>query len=229
MDPKKIDDLLRPTLEDHRLSRGERTALRRVIEELSPSPSDLDTIRSRAFRLARSVLPQGPDTEALVWLEDVVRLLDGLRPRGADTPLAEACFSPGPDCLARITGLLAGARASADICVYTITDNRIADEILAAHRRGVRVRILTDLLKAEDAGSDVNRLASAGIAVVVDDSEVPMHHKFAVIDGSVVVTGSYNWTRSAAEANAENLVVTDDPRLVRAFEAEFARLWARWG
>ena len=52
-----------------------------------------------------------------------------------------------------------------------------------------------------------------------------MHHKYAVVDGSVLLTGSYNWTRSAFRVNEENIVVTDDPRLVRAFSKAFEELW----
>jgi phosphatidylserine/phosphatidylglycerophosphate/cardiolipin synthase-like enzyme len=52
-----------------------------------------------------------------------------------------------------------------------------------------------------------------------------MHHKFAVFDGSLALTGSYNWTRGAARDNEENLVISDAPRFVEAFQGEFERLW----
>ena len=52
-----------------------------------------------------------------------------------------------------------------------------------------------------------------------------MHHKFAVIDGSRLLNGSYNWTRGAAEVNFENVVDAAEAGLVAAFAAEFERLW----
>ena len=55
-----------------------------------------------------------------------------------------------------------------------------------------------------------------------------MHHKFTVFDGATLVTGSYNWTRSAANANQENIVVTADRALVDAFEAQFEKLWRQF-
>ncbi|MEZ6009113.1 MAG: phospholipase D-like domain-containing protein [Planctomycetota bacterium] len=113
--------------------------------------------------------------------------------------------------------------------MFTITDDRLTREIEAAVRRGVRVRIVSDDDKSEGLGSDVDRLRAAGAQVVLDASEAHMHHKFAVFDGQQLVTGSFNWTRSASEVNAENLVVTDDPRLVGAFANEFERLWQRLG
>ena len=52
-----------------------------------------------------------------------------------------------------------------------------------------------------------------------------MHHKFALFDDKVLLTGSYNWTRSAAERNYENLILSEDPALLRAFRLEFDRIW----
>jgi phosphatidylserine/phosphatidylglycerophosphate/cardiolipin synthase-like enzyme len=52
-----------------------------------------------------------------------------------------------------------------------------------------------------------------------------MHHKFAVFDERLVVTGSYNWTNSAEHANYENIILLDDPGVVNRFRQEFPRLW----
>jgi phosphatidylserine/phosphatidylglycerophosphate/cardiolipin synthase-like enzyme len=140
----------------------------------------------------------------------------------------DAHFSPGDACLMVICEELRAARESADLCVFTITDDRISKAVLDAHRRGVRVRIITDNDKALDQGSDVHRLRRAGIAVREDDTPYHMHHKFAVFDGESMLTGSYNWTRGAAENNQENLVVSNDPRLVDPFTREFETLWRKF-
>ncbi len=142
--------------------------------------------------------------------------------------VAEAHFSPGEACLQAIRAQFARARKTVDICVFTITDDRIAGIVLDAHRRGVAVRVITDNDKANDEGSDVSRIARAGVPVRQDQSEYHMHHKFAVFDGHVMLTGSYNWTRGAANFNEENIVVTDEPRLVEAFTGEFEELWRKF-
>jgi phosphatidylserine/phosphatidylglycerophosphate/cardiolipin synthase-like enzyme len=54
-----------------------------------------------------------------------------------------------------------------------------------------------------------------------------MHHKFMVIDGEIVVTGSYNWSAAAEERNDENLVVIRDRGVAGAFEREFERIWSQ--
>jgi phosphatidylserine/phosphatidylglycerophosphate/cardiolipin synthase-like enzyme len=89
------------------------------------------------------------------------------------------------------------------------------------------VRIITDNAKAEDLGSDVDRFRQAGIPLLIDRSPFHMHHKFAVIDGETLLTGSYNWTLGAARDNVENLIVVNDPRLVSAFSRAFAALWKK--
>ncbi len=91
------------------------------------------------------------------------------------------------------------------------------------------MRIITDDAKAEDLGSDVERFERAGIPTRVDRSPYHMHHKFAILDGASMLTGSYNWTRGAARDNEENLIVTTEPRLLAPFRATFDRLWAKLG
>ena len=120
------------------------------------------------------------------------------------------------------------ARRSADVCVYTITDDRISDGLIGIARRGVRVRVISDDGKSTDRGSDIRRLRDAGIEVSWDRSSAHMHHKFCVFDEVRLVTGSFNWTRAASGENNENLLLTTEPTLVSAFLAEFKRLWARF-
>lgn len=111
----------------------------------------------------------------------------------------------------------------------TITDDRITGAILEAHRRGIAIRILTDNEKAFDPGSDITRLEHAGVPIRVDRTPYHMHHKFAIIDNELLLNGSYNWTRGAAENNEENFIITDDKRLLGPFRELFERLWKQFG
>lgn len=138
----------------------------------------------------------------------------------------QAYFSPGETCLNAIISGINKAQRSIKICVFTISDDRITRAILQAHRRGIRVKILTDNEKLFDKGSDIRELAQAGIPVRIDNTPNHMHHKFAILDDKTVLTGSYNWTRSAALYNHENLIISDDKTLVKDFGREFDRLWA---
>jgi phosphatidylserine/phosphatidylglycerophosphate/cardiolipin synthase-like enzyme len=85
--------------------------------------------------------------------------------------------------------------------------------------------VVSDDDKAQDLGSDIARLRDIGIPVRLDRTEAHMHHKFAVFDRLRLLSGSYNWTRSAADANHENVLVSDDARLVQPFCRAFDDLW----
>ncbi len=181
-----------------------------------------------AFVAAAEAVYDPRDREVIGWLEEVIKTLQA---RGAEvaTVQAGAFFSPGEACRQQILALLESATTSADICVFTITCDKIARVIRDAARKGVRVRIVTDDDKAMDRGSDVSRLEDAGIPVRVDRTRHHMHHKFAVIDRKTVLTGSYNWTRSAATSNQENVVILEDANLARSFSDEFQKLWDQFG
>lgn len=146
----------------------------------------------------------------------------------AASGIAEAFFSPGEECICRLVALLASAKRSLDICVFTVTDDRITNAILSAHQRGVAIRIITDDDKSHDLGSDVERLAAAGITVRMDRSTFHMHHKFAIVDGTLLLNGSFNWTRSASTNNQENFIIVSDKRLLTAFAREFEKLWQQF-
>lgn len=228
MTPEEVDAWLVRSLDDRRLSRGERQALGGFVATLGPA-IDREAIRRRAFEVARDALSQADDRPILAWLEEVTKAIRESGPAAPRPVLAEAYFSPGDDCHRAIGRLLAGACKTADICVFTITDDRLADAIFDAHRRGVAVRVIADDAKAEDLGSDIGRFEQAGIPTRVDRSPFHMHHKFAILDAETLLTGSYNWTRGAARDNEENLIVTTDRRLLAPFEETFGRLWAKLG
>ncbi len=225
MDEARIDEVLAQTLADGRLSRSERKAFGALLDEFGGNQRELDVVRGRAFVLAREAMANRSGREVLDWLEGVVRVVAGARCESEPELICEAVFSPGPDCLRRIIGLFTAAIDSADGCVYTITDDRITRAILAAHHRGVRVRLLTDNAKSHDLGSDIDQLESAGVPIAVDHSPAHMHHKFLIVDQRRLATGSFNWTRAATEHNQENLVLTSHPDLVRRFASEFEHLW----
>lgn len=54
---------------------------------------------------------------------------------------------------------------------------------------------------------------------------VHMHHKFALVDGKKLITGSLNWTLTAVQSNKENVMITEEPALVQPYQQEFQRLW----
>ncbi len=119
------------------------------------------------------------------------------------------------------------ATTSIDLCLYLITSRDLAEAVLARIvAADVRVRLILDDDSVDVQGSQVAAFRAAG-AFVRSKRTAPylMHHKFAVVDGSRLLTGSFNWTMSAIMGNRENVVVTEDPRVVEEFSRKFDELW----
>ncbi len=221
MSARELEALLHKTLEDPRIPASTRRDIERVFAKGALDQSEVTAFCAQAIVLARASLRDARMRDTFAW---VLRLA-GLTQDESPKPSSRACFSPGEDCLEAIRDEFARARRRVDVCVFTITDDRIREAMLDAKRRGVAIRVISDNDKSMDEGSDVEPLRRAGIEVRVDETEAHMHHKFAVFDGARLLTGSYNWTRSAARYNQENVVITADASLVTAFAREFERLW----
>jgi phosphatidylserine/phosphatidylglycerophosphate/cardiolipin synthase-like enzyme len=218
---------LERSIADALLSTAEKHALADALRQRPLRVDQLRQLRNHAFELVRQRLRAGEPSAtmgALIdWLAAVMRAIDLAHPQVSVR--TEVWFSPGPACLDAVLRHVRDCRERMDICVFTIADDRISEQILAAHRRGLQIRLISDNDKRADLGSDIEQLADAGIAVAVDRSEAHMHHKFALFDGRQLLNGSFNWTRSASRYNDENLVSTNDPVQVAHFSAQFEALW----
>lgn len=93
-----------------------------------------------------------------------------------------------------------------------LTDNR---------KRGVDVAVVLDKSQLTEKYSSADFLAHAGIKTLIDSQHNIQHNKVIIVDGKTVITGSFNFTKSAEERNAENLLVIHDKELA-------ARYLANW-
>ncbi len=114
-------------------------------------------------------------------------------------------FTPGTDCEVNIISRLNNAKKTIEIAVYSITNREIVNAILAAHGRGVKVRVITDLGQSKGKRSLVQELIDTGVPVRMNDDPWKIQHdKFAIFDGKDIENGSYNWTWNATNNNCEN-------------------------
>lgn len=227
MRQQEIEQWLIASLEDFTLSQSEALELREILPQLAND--DIAFTRNKAFQLARKPIRIGGDNAvaSLLWLEKLNKMIDNFR-QSVTSAIVESHFGPGEDCRRQLLDLFIAARYTLDISVFTISDDRLSDAILDVHKRGLKVRLITDNDKARDQGSDIVHLIDCGVPVRMDASESHMHHKFAIVDGKILVNGSFNWTRSATEHNQENILVTDEPKLVAAYLNEFEDLWKQF-
>ena len=184
------------------------------------SMAERDELRSRLFHEARILEFDHPNRQSFAWLEYCFELIEKYTFR-----FHKVYFSPGTDILEIMADLIDQSISSIDLCIFTITDSRLADCIFKAWKRDVKIRILTDDRKIFDHGSEGYAFRNAGIPVKIDHSQYHMHHKFGIIDDRIVFTGSFNWTYTASKHNHENLLITSKFDLVRQYQQEFDRLW----
>jgi phosphatidylserine/phosphatidylglycerophosphate/cardiolipin synthase-like enzyme len=142
------------------------------------------------------------------------------------TPL-HVYFSPDDHVQSALLDLVANARSSIYFLAYSFTAAPLADAIRQRAAAGIKVAgvMEADEVKS-NAGGVYAAFRKAGLDVHLDGNPGLMHHKVMIIDGRIVVFGSYNFTASAETKNDENVVVMDNPEIAAQFMKEFQRVYA---
>jgi phosphatidylserine/phosphatidylglycerophosphate/cardiolipin synthase-like enzyme len=218
----EIIALLEETIDDGFLSREEKNELRNIISEQHVTHMNRVKLILQAVLIAEEKADEKSYQAVLKWLKKVSQILGDF---SAEPFYNNAFFTHTHNIRRKVIDTIGAAEKTLDICMFTLSDDKIADAITTIHKRGVKTRIITDDEKIMDKGSDIFKLKHRGISVKIDSIKSLMHHKFAIIDSHKIITGSYNWTRTGSEVNNENIVITDNGTIVQAFIKEFERLW----
>jgi phosphatidylserine/phosphatidylglycerophosphate/cardiolipin synthase-like enzyme len=125
-------------------------------------------------------------------------------------PAIAAHFSPKGGCTTAIVNCVHAARSEVLVMAYSFSCPDIANALIAAAARGVRVVVLLDRSNEVETYSELGDLEHHGIEVWIDACHAIAHNKVIVIDRRTVITGSFNFTRQAEHSNAENLLVLRD-------------------
>ena len=224
--PERVLELcINQSAADDILSQRERKQILRALQEVEISPKELIEY---SFYFAEQVFRE-EQRFVTNWLRDFVVLANQ-----ADLPkpfLAKGVwFSPGSGIRNVLLEAIKTAEKTLDVCVYNLTDDRLANALLAAMDRGVQVTILTERASMLQRGSEIANLRNRGAnTIVVERSQRLMHHKYLIVDRGLrgyVLSGSYNWTNSAIK-NDENLaLISEEPR-VRQYIENFQTMLER--
>lgn len=140
----------------------------------------------------------------------------------------EVYFSPDDGTAARLVDMIRGAQHSVYFLAYSFTSDDLADALLERHQAGVDVAGVMEARQVDsNIGSEYDRLRASGLDVRLDGNPNNMHHKVFIIDGQTVVTGSYNFSRSAEERNDENTLVLHNPEIAALYLDEFNRVFSQ--
>jgi phosphatidylserine/phosphatidylglycerophosphate/cardiolipin synthase-like enzyme len=127
----------------------------------------------------------------------------------------EVYFSPHGECTSAIVRELNKAKNSILVQAYYFTSVPIAEALLNAFDKGVKVEVILD--KSQRTNGLIASLCDKGIQVKIDITRGIAHNKVMIIDGEIVITGSFNFTKAAEEKNAENLLVIHDKKLASLY------------
>lgn len=212
---------LEQSIADEYFSKSERKSLKELIAANPIDQDQLNFLRSKVYELANEKATDANYRFILEWVKNVNSALIS-KPV---TEKSDAYFSPGEACRDVIIHQINNAITRMKICVFTISDDQITNAIISSHKKGKEIKIITDNDKSFDIGSDIERMAKEGIDIKMDTTPNHMHHKFMVVDDLSLITGSYNWTQSAARYNHENILLTKEAGVVKSFLNQFGQLW----
>lgn len=142
---------------------------------------------------------------------------------------------------------LTGATKSIDLALFVFSEQRLANSLETSHQQGIEIRALIDSGFAYRNYSEALDLMGVALSqkcqyedgnrpwqnpiTTIGVPQLPkgdlLHHKFAIIDGQTVITGSQNWSWAANTNNDETVLVINNPTVAAHFQREFESLYAK--
>ena len=145
----------------------------------------------------------------------------------------EVGFSPEGSALALVLKTINSSTKTLDVMAYSFTSADVTRALINARRRGVQLRVVVDEKQnlssqgSKYAVSALSSLVTAGAEVRINGNYAIFHDKVIISDGAHVQTGSYNYSKAAANSNSENVVVMwGSPALATQYSAHFKSRWS---
>ncbi len=138
----------------------------------------------------------------------------------------EVFFSPDDGVANRIVEILNEAQESIYFMAFSFTTDEFGEAIRVQAENGLTVAgVMEEEQVKSNIGTEYDFFKQAGLDVLIDGNEGQMHHKTIIVDGEIVITGSYNFSRSAETRNDENLVIFHNEQIAEVFLKEFQRVY----
>ena len=129
----------------------------------------------------------------------------------------------------RLAALIDTARQTLDVAIYQLDLASVTQAAINAQRRGVRVRVVTDIDTLSDLAENrsFRQLEAAGIPIVAGNANAIMHNKFVIVDGTTLWTGSWNFTANDTYRNNNNALVVSSSHLAENYTQTFEKMFTR--
>ena len=135
-------------------------------------------------------------------------------------------FTPPTGAASAIVQAINASQGEVLVQAYSFTHNGIAQALVRAHQRGVKIRVLLDSNSEKTNRYVIDLFTQARVEIRYDGKHAIAHNKLMVIDESVVITGSFNFTNAAETRNAENVLVLKSDELAKRYKSEWQSHWA---
>jgi phosphatidylserine/phosphatidylglycerophosphate/cardiolipin synthase-like enzyme len=183
-------------------------------------------VRIRSQRVAKDYMVEfeemfneklfGPDARPATPYPQVT--IDGI--------VVDVLFSPDDEVASKVLPVLQSARTSIDFMAYSFTRDDFAQAIRDRSAAGVKVRGVFDADQvSSNTGGEYDLLEKDGFDVHLDGIPGLLHNKVIIVDGEIVITGSYNFSTNADRTNDENLIIIHDPRIAQAYLVNFEAVY----
>lgn len=143
-----------------------------------------------------------------------------------DGTVIQVYFSPDDGVASPVLDILNAAQESIYFLAFSFTADELGEAIRARAENGLTVAgVMEDQQVRSNIGTEYDLFKRAGLDVFIDGNEGQMHHKTMIVDERIVITGSYNFSRSAEERNDENLIVIYNEEIADFYMQEFQRVY----
>ena len=143
------------------------------------------------------------------------------KPVPIPTPCWSVFFSPNGGCTDAVVAEVHKAKKWVHAQAYAFTSSTICEALNGAAFRGLEVEVILD--DKWNRSNPDSLMGTLVVEVLMDSSHTIAHDKLLILDGTTVITGSFNWTHAAETRNGENLLIVRDPELAAVYERNFQK------
>ena len=139
------------------------------------------------------------------------------------TGTIDVFFSPKGGATRAVVNEIDSATKTIRVQAFSFTNKRIAKALVNAKKRGLDVEVVFDAEQQKNSYTSARFISRSGISTLIDSRHNSAHNKIIIIDGRVLITGSFNFTEAGEWQNAENLlVIKGNEPLVERYEKNYA-------
>jgi phosphatidylserine/phosphatidylglycerophosphate/cardiolipin synthase-like enzyme len=140
------------------------------------------------------------------------------------TPI-QILFSAEDKAISHLIALVNDAQTSIRFLAFSFTDYPLAQAMIDRAAAGVDVQGVYETFGSNSPRAELKTFYCAHVPVRQDGNSSFLHDKIIIIDNSIVVTGSLNFSSSADDANEENVVILENPEIASLYLQEYEKLW----